>query len=383
MKKVFFVVTAIMLAVLVAGCDENTSDQPKVGSNVVGYTEDGRAIMELEVGVGNKSHARALNKLIAEGVADFYEVIFYDNGSVASPVRPFAIYRTNWREGKVAKLRVPSGVTYDNASGDNHGYAYIFAGKYSDRTLLGIGTLKLVKEGSSTISGKTITQTTTEVEFLLEALETDVTGFNVANTTATPPERVSTFQQKTPTAFDATLITIDEIKVPVFRIAESISFTDFEFNVTGSTLLSAGVIKVADKPTGTNRAFLWEENSTVPPTKLKEVNFPALDLPAAVDAPLVFPFDVRLTPEITNSKKAPGVKADPGLCKIFISIPIYLYNKGSEKNGKPAETWYFRGGANNTLVDYGYDVPSSGGAILIAVGPALGEAGAITITPTW
>ena len=144
MKKACLIVTIILLAVLMAGC-ENFSDQKEAGSNVVGYTEDGRAIVELELGTSSNDNSRALHKLVAQAIADYYEVIFVDTGdTAATPPRGKKIYRIAWREGNVAKLAVPAGVTYDNTTADNHGYAYIFAGRFSDKTLLGLGTIASV-----------------------------------------------------------------------------------------------------------------------------------------------------------------------------------------------------------------------------------------------
>jgi hypothetical protein len=354
MKKACFLGIVVLMALTMVTCDNFTPPEvAEKGSNVVGYTEDGRAIMELSFGTPNSS--RALHKDLSEAVADFYEVIFVDPAANAGAGE---IYRTSWREGKVAKLRVPAGGNYNNIAA----FAYIFAGRYSDKTLLGIGTIDELKNAAgTTIPGTTITAAVVEVVFKIEALETDVNDTASSTFKTTPNDPVS--------------IKIEERDIPVFQIDDSAN-TPASFNVTlsgGSTFVTdyPDVIVVAGLPSGTSKGFLWAEANDVPITSLDDVVFPDFigGTPAIdIDDPLTFPIDIELHPDIAGGG---GSQAESGLCIFYIEVPVYLYDTGTAKYGDPAQIWKFRGGLNNSLLDTGYAKKSAGGAILLSVGSAL------------
>ena len=365
MKKTYFAAIAVALAVLLAGCDGFLAPPEAAGEApvIVGYTADGRAILELSLG-STESSARALHAMIAEAAADYYEVIFVENDTGD-------IYRTSWREGRVAKLRVPVGTDYDNSGDPDTGYAYLVAGRYSDKTLLGVGIIDDVLEGANPTSGTTITAGATRVNFEITALETDinpVATLPIASTSAPNTGDYNTFKPSTvtiPATFGAEPITIEEKIIPVFMI-DDVNATEVTFGVRAGSAPPSGAIKVAGAATGSSSPFAWSEGqATLTKLQTVTVGTGAAGNPAfATDAVLTLPIGLTLTPNLN------GPQADPGLCLVYFEIPVYLYDDDTATVGTAAETWYFRGGLNNRLLDIGHTAMGLGGAALVSVGDA-------------
>jgi len=363
MKKTYFAAIAVALAVLFAGCD-GFVEPPEAAGEAVGYTADGRAILELSLGSTERS-ARALHAMIAEAAADYYEVIFLENDTGD-------IYRTSWREGRVAKLRVPVGTDYDNTAAAGSGYAYIFAGRYSDKTLLGVGRIDDVLEGANPTGGTAITTNATRVNFIITALETDinpVVTLPIASSSAPDPDDYNTFKPSAvtiPATFGAEPITIDEKIIPVFMI-DDVNATEVTFDVKAASTPPSGAIKVAGATTGNSSPYAWSEGqATLTKLQTVTVGTGAAGNPAfAVDAPLTLPIGLTLTPNLNGNPQA-----DPGLCLVYFEIPVYLFDNGAATVGTAAETWYFKGGLNNKLLDIGHTAMGLGGAALVSVGDA-------------
>ncbi|MCL2139337.1 MAG: hypothetical protein FWH41_07380 [Treponema sp.] len=359
MKKTIFLGIAAVFTLAIFSCGNfAVPEAAEKVSNVVGYTEDGRAIVELSFGTGTNS--RALHRLLSEAVADFYEVVFYD------PVGP-DVYRISWREGSVAKLRVPSGVNYSNSAGN--GYAYIFAGRESDYTLLGVGTIDDVYEGATPTIGTTITANATRVDFEIVALETNVSDDSSTLSPGPLGTGVSTFRT---TPFAPIVYKVNDVDIPIFAIDETTPTpATFEVTIGGNTSAERALLDCIIRATGSlqgySKAFLVE--GSIPITSLLTVTFPGI---SAIDAPLVFPFPIELTPDPVYGA---------GLCTFYFEIPVYLYNDDTPTYGSEAVTWMFKGGLNNSILDMGYENRSAGGAILLSVGDALdGGPGSLIIS---
>jgi len=373
MKKTYFAVIALLLAMALVGCDA-LLDKPEEASNVVGYTADGRAIVELDL---SGSNARALHPLVAEAASDFYEVIFHD-------VTADEIYRTSWIEGGVARLQIPAGITYDNTSAADHGFAYIFAGRAADRTLLGVGTIiRIIDKDGSAAATKEITADSARVNFEIIALETDIIPADMTNL-GNPTYGTFNISSET----DASLSTVWELKtidlegkkLPAFKIDDVLP-TLVTFDLKAG-VPSAGIVKIADAAEGYSSPYASLET----PAKLTKLT--SVDVgtnadetnPAYVDdTDLTFPIGLLLTPN-TITSTTPGT-ADPGLCVVYFDIPVYMYSDvaATIPSQKAAETWHFKGGLNNKLLDNGYATMSLGGSVLISVGDAFvgGDTGII------
>ena len=354
MKKAFVFGIVALLALAVFSCDNIPQGEGRT-SNVVGYTDDGRAIVELELGTGSLSGARGLSSILAQAGADYYEVVFEDSAG---------IYRTNWREGKIGKLRVPL-ANYDNSGvttgTPGTGYAYIFAGRYSDRTLLGVGKITATSAGA----GSNVTAAVTSVTFEITPFEATVSS-NVA-TSSFVPATFSTYPIK-----------INEIEVPVFLISDAAATTaTYKINSLGSlneAIKANGTGTAGYNSTDISKPFIWDDG---------DVNVALLSSVAisTITADGVLPIStsgltITVTPNILSTTPP---KARPGLAKIYFDIPVYLHDKTEPPNFTKPIIWNFRGGLNNKLVDMGNDL-SLGGAILVGIGPVFdGGAGSIEI----
>ena len=377
MRKTFFFGLAVLLALAIVACD-NFSEPAKAGSNVVGYTADGRAIVELDVSVGGSNGARALHETLAQAGVDYYEVIFVDHGNPGDPgtgglpsdpgyVAPIdprtgSISRLSWREGAVAKLRVVTDVDYDNsldvANLTDKGSAYVFAGRYSDKTLLAVGKL---------IAPTLITDSMTSVTFEIQALETNITD----------DAATSTFQQTPVTDFYAQKMPINEVDVTVYSIFDDAA-TSATFDITNDLAtdgLAKAIVVASTADAVKTLPFILTEEGAAPPAKLASVTITNI----TANNPVAFPLRLTITPTIPG-----GGKAKAGLTRIFIDLPVYLYNNSTQDKGTDAVTWYFRSGLNNKFLDTGYDNMSLGGAILIGIGDVFaGGPGSKEIIVDW
>jgi len=389
MKKLLLIVSVVLLALTVAACEDSfeSGEQPQVY-----YDENGNASVELTIGI-SKGSSRAMNNTLAQAGTDFYEVIFLspqNDGATTPAIVPnkYNVSRISWREGKVAKVRVDlgsdetTGVNYDNPAGAtlataltlDHGFAYIFAGRYSDGTLLGVGTIKSVN-GSTT---KVINKATTNVMFEIEPLTCDIYGTDGTNGDLKYVDVGGNIVKE---------ISIDDKNAYAFILASTppSEFT-LDFHVG-----TAGLNRAFDYTTGTatvdSKAYIYEADDRSP------VTLPAI-------TPVAFNPLVPIGPGVTDSRSrlsftitpptaaSAGDPVPQGLSKIYYTIPLILFNASGTGNsaadalsgfnlvdGTAAFTdWAIRGGLNNKLLDMGTLNMSLGGAILIATNDAFKDA---------
>ena len=395
MKKTYFAVLAVALAVLLAGCDGFLAP-PEAGN------EEGLKISFLQ-----SDGSRALTKPIAAAGADFFEVVF-DNGTRK--------VRTSWGGGRIGRI-LPGNGDYDNSgTGSGKGKAYIFAGR--NGTLLGVGTLVRVINnddsiGDGTAGGETVIDMdiAIEVVFDIYALNTDIGGLrNPTNTIFAPPKAdgsnpaLSTFKFPlglgTYAGTNVGSLLLDDtqdppLTAPVFIVDPStiasgdgsvgdpyvyttenatfditdtggsaLTSTIQEAIIAGASTPSAGPGTPGDRNRVISNGFIWEAGNS----PLGEVTGVVDSLTRGAQLPI--PIPLTLTP---------GPKA--GLSRISIEIPVFLYSDdpvagtGKDRpttNGAKPVQWYIRGGLNNTAVDQGAKFNdgdgSMGGAILIGVG---------------
>ena len=381
MKKACLIVTIILLAVLMAGC-ENFSDQPETGSNVVGYTDDGRAIVELELGVGLGDDSRALHPTLAAAAADFYEVIFFDNTGGGK------YYRKSWKEGQIARLPIPAG-NYTGGTTGTPSYAYIFAGRYDDMMLLGVG--KLTKVNGS--PGTTVDGTTTRVDFEVIALATDVNDGSAPTFTSRP----STFAV-TGGRIDSIIVN-DVPAIPVFLVGKNLNSTGgpggtdnrapatfgFTFKNKDETT-PANAAELAGKiiydltaaattpPKFTTKPYAWPNSVWDNPRDLDTRSPEGLiftGLPTAVNQVLPNPIGLKIA-TLDDDTKGKG-----GLCLLGIEVPVLLATNAAADNSEAARKWFFKGGLNNSLIDIGYDYLGMGGAVVIGSGNVMSGSGIV------
>jgi hypothetical protein len=350
MKKIYFAAVAVLLAILIAGCDDGITAPLAKASSVVGYTDDGQPLVGLNVKV-KSGGGRALTDTLAKAGVDFYEVIFTNFAGTT-------IYRTSWRgDTAEGRLTVPAGI-YDNGATPN-GKAYMAAGRRDTKTLLAVGVLDSADGGGG---AKEIDAATTTVTFALTALTTNIAASVTPSFTAV--------YGSGPSTVTAATITVDKKDYPVFLFPQSTNDIVGTFTI-GGVLFGAGLthqnsIKVAKAtpttlvPKITSKGFIWKEGDEQL-AELVTATFAGL----AVDSAVTNSFTMNITtPAAPNG----------GLGLLSFEIPVYLF---SDINGSTAShtTWYIRGGINNQLPDAGGTTNSLGGSIIYGVGDVLGGAG--------
>jgi len=176
MKKLIFGGFAVLLALALITCEGET---PIIGDDGdlidVEYSADGRSLtIYLEGGVRQSKSERALTVDNAKFGHDYFEVVFY-----AAADR---IARASWELGEsVGVKNVPRNIDYSltgvttvadgtlTAPVSGSGYATLFVGRRTDKTLLAVGRLVNV-DGNGTPT-TTVTGTSKTVTFEVAALE--------------------------------------------------------------------------------------------------------------------------------------------------------------------------------------------------------------------
>ncbi|MDR0457254.1 MAG: hypothetical protein LBH20_11300 [Treponema sp.] len=353
MKKAYLIISVVLLAVFMAGCD-NFVKPVDVDAEPVQYAADGTRLATLSIRTSGMG--RALTGPMDMAGTTYCEASFQNTSTNA-------IVRTKWSWAGTGKITIYPG-TYN---------VILFAGRGSDKTLLGVGRVTNVTGGVGAgavtpPAAVTIDASTTALAFTVEPLLTDVkigTG--------------STF------VTDSGILTLpgtDQFgnTVPVFPIDKNTgtytpAIATWSFAVgslTTSTLvgtydtdmiIGTGGAKV--KSTG----FSSEESLDVPQTVTLVYGGPAAG--TAVTGSFTF----SITPPVNKD----------GAVLIAIEAPVCAIDNTSATG---PITWYIRGGLNNSLVDAG-EAPSAqqqgalGGAVIVAFGEVDAIPTIILETPNW
>jgi hypothetical protein len=329
LKHLCFIGIVVLLASAMVSCD--FVEKPDVPDNIVGYTDDGRALVSLTIG----TPGRALTPLRAKGGVDFYEVIFVDGSDV---------YRASWNYTQVGRIIIPEG-EYETVD-----KAMLFAGRRSDKTLLAIGTI-------DTPTGGLVDSSVTQIVFALTPLETDI---NVA----TPS--TSSFQITEPedTHATAVLTTLPKAKVgnavyPVFEVPKGVNDIEATFEVKG---IVGGVVDYTD-----GIALPTTPAARVMSTGVIVDSGDSLGLPLITAGAITADLD-------TGIFTIAGITTpdEIGFAQISIEIPVSAILLTDDVNGVAPITWFIRGGLRNDILDLGATANSLGGAILLGVGGITG-----------
>lgn len=158
MKKVIFAGFIVFLAVFLATCGDFSQPESQK-AEIVGYTADGRPLVNLSIDTGGTN--RSLTDGLAKAGTNYIEVIFCDTA-----VSPIKYYRTSGYKGLTIKLAVPAG-NYGS------GNAIMLAGRNNDKTLLATGVITATIEESAPLTpipGAVINSDTISVTFTLTSL---------------------------------------------------------------------------------------------------------------------------------------------------------------------------------------------------------------------
>jgi hypothetical protein len=371
LKLVCFIGIAALFALAMVSCDDFTPPETVTPDEWDLGNEPPLKPGEFFVGLGG-SGGRALTTALAAAGSDYFEVVLVDESGT-----PTVVHRTTFREGRYGRMEAPGFGDYDN-TGDYH--AYIFAGRYDDKTLLGIGVLTSVDigDGNGLVAGTNIIAATRRVQFTVQALTTDIN---------TEKDNSSTFKPWPGAGIESDIsarIMIDNTPAPIFLLPPSGPLpATYDINTThGVAVVVAStaappVTPTPPAPSITSRGYIWADGDYAP-----------IVVPATVGAMTTSAALIRFA--LTINTQSAG--ATSGLGRLSLNVPVFNYSSRDSDNQdipdlKPPVLWYIRGGINNSLIDQGPSFNnnrgSMGGAILIGVGNVLSGAGGFIVESTY
>jgi len=398
MKKAIFATITVLLALVIVTCDA-FPPAPESNNNIVGYTDDGRPLIELSIGI-NRS-GRALTLDLAKGGVDYYEVAFQD------PTNPSKVYRTSWDYTRTGRISIPPGDYGNNVAIATAPVikAILFAGRYDDKTLLAVGALSSI--GSTAVSGNNavITPSTTQVTFTLKELENDVNDdpatstFQITGPIATaitndgganwiyvPTSSVNYSTGNISSSIPH--VNLNSKEYPIFMIPHDYTnhLTDDYDGTTGDVFATDGKITatyaisvpyswgviITEAKTLSKGYFYGADKGVV-----LDVDFANVTIVSGTDFSVFQAVETKTPVVAPNATSNPGGffeleidtdGVDPGLSRLSLEIAVKAL-KNDTTNDSAALTWYIRGGMSNNLLDEGATENSLGGAVLLGVGP--------------
>jgi hypothetical protein len=360
----------------------------------VEYSPDGGYVTIYLDGSAPVRNSRALNLKWAQVGFDFFEVAFYH------PTTGTA--RAVWETGHAAGVNgVARGFNYASATVPaapaGQGAAILFVGKKSDKTLLAVGRLTHVNNGTGTAPGSTVTADTRSVTFSVAALSAGVNvnrKISSFKTAARENNGVGALltavnvNDNDGSNTEVFPIMIGRQLFPIFRlnkgkiVGQSVD-AEYTFDGEGDLLgtYHNGILQsgpIALMPADTPIALYHldprypigdgtHESSTIPMTTLKDnttpvtIRNPAPSGTGAFQNPVQFRFNtiIDANPVVSNNGK---------IFALAFQIPVYsLTNAGSPG------TWYLRPGYDSYLYDLDNGRGGTGGAVLIGTGDVEGS----------
>jgi len=335
MKKTFFVVLTVLLALSLATCDLFEEAAPA--------GEEG--FVTLTIGVASDPGlARSLTLTNAQQAAsvDFYEVAFYRAGLNPVTVRSTAAWNgtaltpAGGSAGDPWKVDIPI-ADYSNGANKAVLFAGLAGASPSDpKILVAIGVLNTASEN--------ITPITTSISFELTALKSTLANFSVVGETAGPVSQATFAGDFSSTTYSGAVYPLE--------VNQKYDL-DYEFTVPFVSLTYLGTSGFV-----TNTAYGADADATVNTVPVT-VTGATLAIPSSGAKKVTNATPKNDTITLTL-QEVRGTTA--GLCKLDIHIPIYAINISGNK-----QTWNITGGLNDDL-DNG-TTNSTGGAILLSINP--------------
>jgi hypothetical protein len=337
MKKTLFALFAVLLAVLMAACDDFA---PSLGEGDL-FTEDGRPMVSLTINVVDTSPSRTLTTAQALIDVDFYEVSFYSSTK---------IYRITFDASATPLQRTIEVPIGDYGTADK---AILLAGTDTGKTLLAIGVLTTANGGGATTE---ITLNTTQVTFTVSGLKASITNlttssFKVTGPTGTPDYSNVAIGQET----------ISGVTYPgTYPLYTFPGSTGGPATATYTVTCTA---TIANMFNGLKWAATQYGNATVPGyadgaqsattgVTVSQSGFTGDAVTAATGASLTMTFTFSLTGASGN-----------GYCKFTPQSGVYALNDTDAPTA-----WYIRGGSDYTELD-GAAHPDGGSVLLYIGGP--------------
>jgi len=328
MKKTILAVLVVLLALLAVTCNNGLLAPGAVNKVDGGGDEpvpDG--FVRISIGIG-EGRGRAMSGTLNTAEVDFYEVVFKKGNTVVKSTADWNGTQLTPEGGSLGNtwtVIVPVG-DYNPVTGDTD--AVLFAGRKTDKMLIGIGVITDTNDGSSTgtavIDGDTVS-----ITFTLSAITSNITTDLL-------------IQDSTPATIGISPNGIN---------ANSTTYTGFKLD--------------------NDEEYTAEYTFHVPYTKLITTGTPSVDIDDTNGDEVIELSDIaKGSSSVLNSATATGSviveftiatdEDDTGVDFISIEVPAWAINQAAG-----GAEWVIQGGQNNTTADNGINI---GGAVVIQVG---------------
>lgn len=383
MKKNILITGIILILAMVfmGTCEAEFADEEPEYTDVV-YSKDGSQVTVYLDGVGvpvTKAQ-RAMTRDLAMMSYDYLEVVFLNGTDV---------YRNQWELGQMAGIS-GSGI---RRTGSYTANSALFAGKKSDMTLFGVGTITTPADGVINTGVNNIT-------YSLSAIQTGLIagGETLASATTNYGTVADSFNFATgstagnPTSKDASnssRVELDSVSYPSYTFPKDQPRTtnaEYVFNFVGTAATYLPFIKHFMPVAG-------DGNSNV----IVQKRIPRYMAAGRYMEPTGH-IDTKTTVELRGAYPAASISATTtfvstvplqfvtragsgGIFSFYLQIPVYNYQFGAAAlGGPPAERWYIRTGLGTDLYNLD-DGVGSGGCVLMNVGMSASDW--ITIQWNW
>jgi len=328
--------------------------------------------------VPDRSAQRAVNTDLAKMSYDFLEAVFCGTATM--------IARASWDLGQSAGIsgvyRGSGGTGQSYVDSNGPGSALLFAGKKSNKTLLGVGKLTAINGTATT--NPVVDSATTSVTFTLTAVKTGLfasdgtSGSNIPAATAhTHTESFRFYNSASTPGLDAldntnsALTPIGVRKYPIYSLSTTTTAytknAGFKF---GGGAIAGGIILAEDITDNNIQRRIpryldggrYFDLRTNPDTTTKVV-FRDVTLPISAGTLFNTAFPSALIPLAFKVDKASS-----GAFSFYIEIPVYAVTTSATSNGGGAPIkWWIRTGLGSELYSID-DGSSTGGSVLMGVG---------------
>jgi len=391
MKRAFLVLTAVLLAVFMAGCDNFGAPEDGVGGNRV------KIVIDQDSG-----NTRSLIHLVAESDMDFIEVIFAKRTAAgAAIILPLVeadneIYREAWMLNNIGTIGIPDGFDID----DPKCLAVVFGGLRDGKILLAVGKISKVNSTafvpSNDHSNPTPIKNGDTVTFKMAALTSMVTnsGTNTGGRIPSSFKITATGTTTTTTdpAYIAPTAVIDDLptlpfrgtNIPVYRVANSTEAgataitAEYKFGFSERETTSPFDPKpLADADFSKYGQYIIRKQDN-PSIRTMGTTLENGYTKAALSVSITTPFADGT--ELPQTLAFTIATQDSGLCTLFFRIPVYMcgidISKSEFKEDVRHTKWYVQSGLDNSVLDTGtlnrsgepVAANGTGGSILLGIG---------------
>jgi len=361
-KLIFYGILLIFVSFSLSSCIESPENIGEPTYTNVEYSPDGKSITIYLDGSAPVRTDRALTQRLAILGHNYFEVIFLynDNGTTAG----YKIARAEWELGEPAGVnnvhRTDGGVDYSSVgipATTGQGTAVLFVGRRSDKTLLAVGVLSHVYEGS-TDTFPNITTGTTKVSFDVNALKAGVTTDTSTNTSTSSSFYTNRTQANPIVNLPGKIGGKD---FPYFYLAPSTAeIAHYKFTFSSAThaysfyqpaiIYAGGAVAEIIKPKWTFPPNIEKSDADYEYSISTTVSI-STGVSAGSPCPDTVNFTINTAP------------LSPSIAALTFTVPVYAVYSTSE-----SVEWYLRPGYGNYARELDDGSFETGGAVLLGIG---------------